>query len=323
MDWSKGIESCYYGTLVDPVTWRDRDRFEITGGTVSRSISELKESADVKCVNYNAEEKWVRIWFDATQSGETEHIPLFTGLATSPKSSNNGNIETSTLECYSVLKPLSDILLTRGWYAPAGSGASVIKDLLSVSPAPIIIDENTPVLKDHIIAEDGESNLSMLNKILVALNWRLKITGKGEIHICPLATSPSAIFDIDNDCIEPTFSREYDWYQSPNVFIAIMNDDSAIARDEESIEMRGREIWAEETSCNLKAGETLYDYALRRLKERQTASQKVAYRRRFNPDLYVTDYVQINYRQLQGSFVITSQKIDIGYGATTTEEVRR
>ena len=323
MDWSKGLESRYYATFVDTVTWRDRDRLEITGGTVSRSTSELKESADIECTTRLEDERWIRIWLDPTQNGETEHIALFTGLATSPKTSNSGNFITNTLECYSVLKPLDDILLDRGWYAPAGSGETVVNDLLSATPAPVIIDGDMPTLKDYIIAESGETNLSMLNKILLALNWRIKITGRGEIHICPLATEPTETFGIENDCIETEFTKEFDWYESPNVFRATMNDDSVTVKDKESISKRGREIWEQEESCNLNVGETLYEYATRRLKERQRVSQKVSYTRRYNPNLYVTDYVKFNYEQLDGIYVITSQKIQLGYGADTVEEVRR
>ena len=47
MDWSKGFSATYYMSIVDPVTWRDVDRIEIKGGEISRSESELVESADV------------------------------------------------------------------------------------------------------------------------------------------------------------------------------------------------------------------------------------------------------------------------------------
>jgi len=323
MDWSKGLEARYYASFVDRVTWRDKDRLEIKGGTVSRSTSELKESADIQTDIKLEEEKWIRVWMDAEQNGELTHTAIFTGLATSPKTDNNGRIMSNTWECYSVLKPLSDILLERGWYAPAGSGSSVVRELLYATPAPAIIESNMPVLQDHIIAEAGETYLSMLNKILLAINWRIKISGKGEIYICPLATEPSALFGLDNDCIEPVFTKENDWYQSPNVFRAVMNADSVIVKDEEDIAKRGREIWAEEQSCNLNVGETLYEYARRRLKQSQRVSKKASYTRRYIPDLYVTDYVKFNYDQLDGVYVITSQKINLGYGADTTEEVRQ
>ena len=323
MDWSKGLTSKFYATYVDTITWRDRGYLDITGGTISRSISELKESASIGSFTKLTEEKWIRIWFDATQNGETQHIALFTGLATTPKMNNKGNLASGTMECYSVLKPLSDVHLPRGWYAPTGSGKSVIKDLLSVTPAPVIIDDNMPVLENYIIAEAHESHLSMLNKILLAINWRVKISGKGEIRICPLATEPDVIFGPENDCIEPDFNTQNDWYLTPNVFRATMNNDSVVIKDEDSIRRRGREIWVEEDSCNLRAGETLYEYASRRLEEKQTVANKVSYTRRFVPDLYITDCVKFNYDQLQGVYIITSQKIELGYGAYVVEEVRR
>ena len=52
MDYNKGFSAMYYGTFVDPVTWRDTDRFEITGGSVRRTGSDLIESADADCTEY-------------------------------------------------------------------------------------------------------------------------------------------------------------------------------------------------------------------------------------------------------------------------------
>ena len=52
MNWAKGFEATYYMTLVDRNTWKDTERIEITGGSVSRSDSNLIESADIDCVSY-------------------------------------------------------------------------------------------------------------------------------------------------------------------------------------------------------------------------------------------------------------------------------
>ena len=129
MDWNKGFEAKYYCSFVDKGTWRDLDRFEITGGQVTHSNSELLESADIETSNYIQGERWIRLWLYARQNGATEHIPMFTGLATSPSDDVDGNLVSNSLECYSVLKPLKDVLLPRGWYAPAGSGESLLRDL--------------------------------------------------------------------------------------------------------------------------------------------------------------------------------------------------
>ena len=117
MDWSKGFSATYYMSIVDPVTWRDVDRIEIKGGEISRSESELVESADVDCVRYDqSSERYVRIWLNTRQEGgRSSHIALFTGLATSPNRDINGILTTNKVQCYSVLKPAKDVLLQRGW----------------------------------------------------------------------------------------------------------------------------------------------------------------------------------------------------------------
>lgn len=325
MDWSKGIEAKYYGSFIDKDTWRDMERFEITGGSIKRSTGDLIESADIECKNYTHGEQWIRIWMDARQNGATEHIPMFTGLATSPEDSVNGNLVSNSLECYSVLKPLQDILLPRGWYAPQGAGETVVRDLLSKTPAPVYVEENTPRLKQNIIAEESETYLSMLQKVILALDWRIRIKGDGTVQVVPYPKEISGKFSVDYDTIKPEFSRNYDWYKCPNVFRAVSGDDSAVAIDDSidsplSTVNRGREIWSEETSCNLNIGETLYEYAQRRLKESQMVATKVSYDRRYDPNILVTDYVTIDYAQIKGTYCVTSQSIEIGYGANTTEE---
>lgn len=333
MDWSKGYSASYHITVVDPTTWRDTQKIEITDGTIKKENDKLMESADITCLNYPRNvEQWVRIWLDARQGDSSQHIPLFTGLAVSPDVEINGLVETNPVECYSVLKPAEDVLLERGWYAPSGfTGSSLVKQLLGVSAAPIIEDDFSPSLENAIISEDGETRLSMAQKILKAINWRLKINGDGTIHICAKPEKPVAVFDsLEMDIIKPQIKLSYDWYDCPNVFRAVEEDMTGIARDDSedsplSTVNRGREIWAEEINCNLNDGETVGEYALRRLKEEQEKETKVSYERRFVPDVVPTDVVNLHLpaQKIDGNYVITSQSITLGYGASVSEEVRK
>ena len=329
MDWTKGFSASYHISVVDPFTWRDTDRIEITGGTIKREISGLLESADINVVRYDGAERWVRIWLDSKQNETAEHTALFTGLATSPDRDINGTLETNNLQCFSVLKPADDVLLKRGWYAPLGSDSALVKKLLKVTPAPIVVEDNSPTLKDHIIAEDGETNLTMAYKILNALNWRLKIEGDGTIHIMPKAQEVSERLDtIANDIIEPQIKVMFDWYSCPNVFIAYDDELMAVARDDSeesplSTVNRGREIMAEESNVDLASNETLSDYALRKLKELQQVESTIDYNRRYIPDLTPSDrvYLQLPMIGVEGAYEITSQTITIGHGARTGESV--
>lgn len=332
MIWSKGYSSTFYAAFVDPITWRDTERFNITGGSISRSDSDLQESCDLDCIGYDQNrERWVRVWMDTRQDGAAGHYALFTGLATSPERDIKGTLVETPVELYSVLKPAADIYLMRGYYAPVGvSGAELVKDLLSVTPAPIEADPDSPELGTAIIAEDEETRLSMAKKILNAINWRLEISGNGEIRICPKSQILSATFDsVENDCLETEVDVSYDWFSCPNVFMAISEDISAIARDDSesspfSTVNRGREVWQLESDADLAAGESIAEYAQRKLTEAQSISTVLEYDRRFRPDVNIGDIVQIHYPQqrLDGYFEVTDQKITIGAGGKTSEEVK-
>ncbi len=331
MDYSKGFSSAYYATIVDPATWRDIGRIELTGGTIKRSGAELAESADVDCVSYDqTAERWIRIYMNTRQGGEGEHNALFTGLATSPDRDISGRMVTNRVQCYSVLKPAQDILLPLGWYAPQGyNGADLARNLLQVSPAPVEIEGVAPALANSIIAEENETNLSMALLILEAINWRLRISGDGRIMLMPKATTAEITFDaVEYDCIETELEVGYDWFSCPNVFRAISDDLTAEVRDDDpdsplSTVSRGREIWAQETNCDLNDGEGIGEYARRKLRELQIVAENISYDRRFHPDLRVGDLVRIHYprQAIDGIYRIDSQSVELASNGRTSEEV--
>lgn len=332
MNWSKGFSSKCYATFVDPISWKDTERFEITGGTLKRSDSGLRASADVSCVKYNQQnERLIRIWMDTEQSGSSGHTPLFTGFAEAPERDIDGVFEENPLTCYSVLKSAQDVFLPLGYYAPIGiSGGQLVKQLLSSNTsAPIRIIGDLPALSQYIIAEDKENCLSMSEKILLATNGRLRVLGNGEVEIRPREVEISETFDpLNNDVIEPQLNAVNDLYSCPNVFRAVLDNTSAIARDDSlnsplSTVNRGREVWAEEKDCDLSDDETLAEYAQRRLLEEQRHYLTISYNRRFYPDVLPSDLVALNYpaQKLVGRFYVVSQSIELGYGARTSEEV--
>ena len=338
MDWNAGYTVKYYLTVVDINTWKDISTIQFTDGSIKREYSGLMQSADFTCPRYTeTKEQLVRVWLDTYQNGGSSHTPLFTGYASSPSRDIEGRLETRKLQCYSVLKPAQDILLERGWYAPVGiDGTLLIKDLLRVTKTPVDIstkvdekDKKKCILTLPIVAESGETNLSMVEKILSTINWRMKVNGFGEISIEPYSDVHIATFDAtSNDIIEPSLSINNDWYECPNVLRVVVDDKAFIARDDDedsimSTISRGREIWAEENSPSLNDGEGGQEYAERRLKELQRVATTVSYDRRFVPDVYPTDVVYLNYpsHSLVGKYFVASQSITLGVMAKTSEEV--
>ena len=332
MDWSKGLSASYKAYIVDPLTWKDTEPINIISGSISKSEDDLRESADILVTNYNSDkEEWIRIYLDARQPSDSYYGAIFTGLISSPGKDYEGSVQTNNLRCYSVLKPARDILLPKGYYIPYGSNPSaILQSLLSVMKGiPIIIEGNPKNLSQTIIAENGESCLSMADKILYSMGWRMYIRGDGAVIISAPSTSPSAYFDaVDVDSLETRLNIENNWFDCPNVFRAVEGGFSAIARDEDpdsilSIQNRGREIWFEETNCTPYIGESLAQYAKRRLKEEQQVSISASYSRRYDPDANVSDVISLHYpgQGLDGLFYIASQSIELGYSPTVSEVV--
>lgn len=332
MNWSEGYTAEYYMAIVDPVTWRDIDRVEIASGSISRNNDGVRQTASLVVSEYSQNvEQWVRVWLNTKQNGASDHVALFTGLATTPQRQYDGVRNNSTLTAYSVLKPLEDVLLLRGWYAAKGkNGGDVIRGLLTKTPAPVLVDGESHALSDHIIAEDNETVLSMVDKILDAMGWRLRLDGDGTVHISPPPTGETVMLDPNgNDMVETQISVTEDLFSAPNVFAATNNDITAIAKDETagplSINSRGREVWESESGVQLADNETIERYAMRRLKESQDIQKTAQYTRRYIPDLVPGDVVNLRYpaQELNGLFEITNQNITLGFAARTQEEVKK
>lgn len=338
MDFSKGYSASYFLSLVDKSTWLDTgDVIEITGGSIRRTLSDMLESATVNCINYQPDkEEWVRIYMTAKQRGSAVRTPLFTGIAAVPNADWSGRLRKNTLNLYSVLLPADDVLLPRGWYAPYYADAPALaRDLLKTTGAPIEVaetdNEEKIRLTKAIIAEGGETRLTMARKLVDAIGWLIKIGGDGKIFIEPPTRDESLFIDtLSFDIAESNITVERDWFDCPNVYRAVMNDSFAIAKDEDpdspySIQNRGREIWVEETNIVLTENKTLSAFAMERLKELQMVETTVTYDRRFVPGVYPSDIVNLNFpaQGVQGRFVVSSQTIELSGSAKTSEEVKR
>ena len=333
IDWSRGYSASYYAEQVDPATWRDVGVIEITGGTIKRENEGKRQSADIDCINYQIPiEQWIRVYMDIEQVGSSAHIPLFTGLATTPDRDMHGALSKNSLACYSVLKPAEDIVLERGWYVMAGTNAGdIITDLLFASPAPVEIGDSIPSLFETIVAEDNETCLSMLDKVLDAIGWRLRIDGDGTIQILPVPSDAVASFDpLANDVIEPDIKISQDWSACPNVYVAVSRGEIGIARDDDpssplSTISRGREVWIRKSGVTLADNESITEYAVRMLREAQRAELMASYTRRYVPEVMPGDLIGLKYpeQNLNGLFEVGSQSVKLGHCAATSEEVRQ
>ena len=330
MNWSKGFSARYRLTRVDPETWADVEKLDFTSGSITRTMDGLMQSADLEVMQMpKGYESWIRVYLDARQENESNlTVALFTGLASVSSRNIEGSRNTYPLNCYSVLKPAKDVILDRGWYAPKGRAvAEIVRDLLSVGPAPVDLEDESPTLSSYVIAEDGETNLSMVQYLLGLINWEIRISGNGHIHIGPIPGKVSSRFDsLENDVIGLSGTDTLDWFDCPNVFRAISGNSSATVVDDDensvlSTVSRGREIWMEETVGAISRDETLEQYARRRLKEEQRVVRTFEYTRRFYPEIFPGDLVDISYPQsdFNGVFRVINQTLTLGHSIEVRE----
>ena len=335
MNWNEGFSALYELQKVDPVSWYDAGSLNFTAGSIKRTESDLIESADLTMLE-SPGETWVRVYLKARQSDDGAREALFTGLTSVPDRTGDGTRITYRVECYSVLKPLEDMLLPRGYFAPAGSdAAALVYDLLRAGPAPVVVDDESPLLTDAIVAEDSTTRLGMVHMLLDAIGWRLRISGDGTIHVCPAASEPVAVFDtLENDIIELATTDSQDWFSVPNCIRVTSGDKYVEYKDDDPdksvsiVSRRARrggtgEIWISEASPTVGNNESLAEYAMRKLKEAQSPARRVTYARRFRPDVFLSDRVLLHLPVIgiDGTFKIESQTIELGFGARTSEEV--
>ena len=329
IDYGNGISATYYAARVNPHTWSDSEEIEVMSGSITKKAgSDLVVSAEVTVSEDIGTESWLRVYLIAEQDGAKERVPLFTGIASSPSRDIKGERETRKLECYSVLKVAADILLPVGWFAPARTnGGELIRILLSDLPCPVEVDEGAPNIISSFVAGNNDSKLSVAQDIAEAINWQIKVHGDGSVRICPKPLTISGTFDnIENDIIETSVTDNRDIFSVPNVLRVTLGGSAATARDDDpdsvySTVNRGREVWQNE-DAKLAAGESLGEYAVRRLKELQNPSRKLSYTRRFQPDVDVNDLVSIIYpkQNIGDVFRVQSQTIELSHGAKVKEE---
>ena len=329
MNWNSGFSALYELKRVDPVSWLDAGSFDFVSGSISRNNEGLMQSADLSMTE-NPGECWIRIYLKANQEGGGARVALFTGLTSTPTRDLDGTRTTFPVEVYSVLKPAADVPVPLGYFAPAGAdGAQLVKELLSVGAAPVEVEEDSPTLVDAIVAQNTDSRLDVAWMILNAIGWRMRITGDGVIHVCAPASESSAVFDaFENDVVELSIKDAQDWFSVPNCIRVISGDKSTEYKDSDAIEERRQnrggsgEVWLNDSSPTLGNKESLAEYAMRKLNEAQMPARSVSYSRRYLPDVYPTDLVQIRLPGvgIDGTFRVTEQSIELGYGASTSED---
>lgn len=192
----------------------------------------------------------IRLYYcftDADSKRVKEPVATFLAEASNPAfSSLEGGTtrESGTVDCYSLLKVLSDASLKRPLTVPAGTNA-VAYAVAAVES--FGLRTNNPDKSSYLLSSDHtfeatDSHLDMVNWLLDAAGFASATTDAlGTVQIVkyvePTERPVSWVFDNgDRSIMYPKVSTESDWRSIPNVYTAIYQT------DEESLAVTVRNV---------------------------------------------------------------------------------
>lgn len=330
MDWRRGYLSTWHLYHVNADTWSEDGEIQnLVSASITKDIeSDLIEDADIT-VDGESVKGYVRLVLEADSGLSNERVPMGTFLVTSPKKTHKHRFKSLDLECYSVLKPASDKLLSPGWYFPEGGDpvAGACQLLNESLIAPVVPTESDIKTEEPKVAENGESYLSMAKYLLDDTDYYISIDQNGYVTVKKKADDIVATFDTyENDIVFQEITDETDVFDIPNIlrvtdgsgkYEIIRNEDE---ESETSIENLGWEKWAAE-DVTLEANETLLSKGNERMEELSKGTRTLSYSREYSPNINLNDNVLILLPQCDviGVFRIKTQNVKMGAGAEVSE----
>lgn len=329
MDWSSSYTSTWRVFRVNRQTWADGT--EITGvdsASVSRTADgNLLESGSLE-VSGQFETDYYRIVMTAEQGGELTRVDVATLLFEVTGGTVNFGNTVTTVNGSSVLYPASTTAVTLGAYAPAGAdGALYAKSLLESAINAPVVAEGSFTLNDHVVHELGSSVIDAVWSVLDAGGYVMQIDGHGTVHIRPKPTQPA--LQINNSSIGMLTNGigfQTDMSEVPNRYVVIEDENVTTAENNDtqsviSTATRGYSVDLVDTSPVLINGETMSEYASRKLHEASVAKEEYSYTREYAPDVYLYSIVRATITGLQGDLRVTSQSVSCSNGISVQEKV--
>lgn len=340
-DWTKSMNQTFEYYLVDPNTWGLKERLTtVESCTISRdSTTNTLESASFT-VSDNLGECYIRVYLVVTRGGATEKFPLGTFLVQTPSIEFDGKAKSISLDAYSPLLELKDVLPPLGYTVSKGVNVMErVYDLASEnSRIPIVQPNCSTLLYDDFVAETDETWLTYLISLMAEAEYNLGLDELSRIIFEPkievAAMQPVWTFDDDNSSIlYPDVTVDRDLYGIPNVVQVSYSSDNIYyyseARNEDansitSIQNRGREVMyrTENPSFSGEPTQAMIDlYARQLLESKSSLEYTITYSHGYCP-VRIGDCVRLNYKAAGLDNVkakVTSQSITCESGCPVEE----
>lgn len=336
MDWSRGYTARWRVFRVDPETWADAGLVaRLDGASVERTRSGMLESATLaftREVGEGFSPGYHRIALYAEQDGASVREDVATLYCTSASGEVDYGRDAVAVTGRSVLFPASVRRLLAGTYAPKGcDGAAYAADLLrECVHAPVEVDGSFR-LGRHVVFDLGDSHLDAAWAVLDAGRFCMQVTGSGTVRVMPLPAEPDLVLGADGlRMLMPGASHALDYSDVPNRVLVRHGANEALAvnddpESETSTVARGYCHDLVEESATPVDGETLADYARRRLAEESAVADSRTYEREYAPGVLPSSVVRASLSEIGmvGDFRVVRQSLDLGHGVKVTERAER
>lgn len=331
MDWNKSYSASWRFFRVNRDTWADGEQvYGIDSVDVTRTANgELLESGSME-VTGSIEPDYYRAVMTAEQAGEVVRVDVATLLFDVTGGERDHGVEVRNMEGFSVLYPASVTSIITGEYAPANvDGAQYAGKLLAGAiNAPVEV-EGSFILNQHVVHEFGSSVLEAVWDVLNAGNFIIQIDGRGVVHIKPKPKDPVLILGSNNmRTLLNGVSYSTDISKIPNRYVVITENNRTVAINNDptssvSVVSRGYCVDEVDESPEPINGETLPEYARRKLLEMSVVKEEKNYTREYAPNVDLYCIVRGSIRGLEGDMRIESQTLECGTGITVSEKAVR
>lgn len=319
---------------IDPATWTESEYIgNLRSCHIERSDAALVESASMECEG-QLDVGYYGIYADVEQSGPSERHALGTFLAMSDSGTIDKGFDTVSAKGLSVLYPAQARRMARGMTIPPGSDGAdyVASGLSSILSAPVSCS-GAFVLDEGYTFDIGTTYLDGYRVILAAGGWHIAIDGRGRVSVEPMPSEPSLVLDwAGASVLMPSVGHSSNISSAVNAYTAVdgmltataINDDP---RSRTSIQSLGFRSDAQLDMSPLRInGETLAEYAARKLAELSVIIETRTYVREYDDDVRPGSIVLGSMQTvgLDGPMRVTKQAVDVVRGSRikVSEEAR-
>lgn len=331
-DWANGYGSEFELCKVNTGTWAASERVSgVTSLSIKKSGTEsvpLIENATLEC-DEQVDDGWYTVF--VVVDG-TEKVALGTYLFEATSEHFKWSYGTYKYSGFSVLKPADESMVTVGSFVAKGTNGAeeAAKLLRSCIPAPVSVIGGFS-LSDNVVLSIGMSKLAAAWALLDSGGYCIMIDGLGNVTIQKAPSEPSLRLTSDNmNLLMPEIDIDRKTQGVPNRYYAVSGSMVATAVNQDpdsptSYQSRGRWIDTCDKSPKRVNGETLQEYAQRRLEEVSTVTASIKYKREFVPDVVPFSIVRIDLPShgIAGDYVVESQSITCGNGVYVDETAGR